>query len=151
MYLEEASARGLNIERVTDTHVHADFLRGHLELAAQTSAVISFGEGPGTEFPIETLHDGPRLSPGEVTPEILDASSQMLRVARMEREAAAQADAMVLPVATPSLSSASIWQPGPAALVWTVEMTVGSTFRAGRSHQKALLGTYGAPSAMTPA
>jgi hypothetical protein len=42
-------------------------------LAAQTSAVISFGEGAGTEFPIETLYDGPRLSLGELTLEILAA------------------------------------------------------------------------------
>jgi len=68
-----ASARGLSIEPITGTYVHADFLRGDPALAAQTSAVISFGEGAGTEFPIETLYDGPRLSLGELTLEILAA------------------------------------------------------------------------------
>ena len=38
-YLEDAAVRGLTIERVIETHFHADFLSGHLELAEQTGAV----------------------------------------------------------------------------------------------------------------
>jgi len=71
VYLEEAAAKGLSIERVIETHVHADFLSGHLELAAQTGAVISYGEGAEIQFPIEELRDGQRLSLGEVMLEIL--------------------------------------------------------------------------------
>src|SRR6516165_2019218 len=71
VYLEEAAARGLTIERVIETHVHADFLAGHLELAARAGAVICFGEGADVAFPAETLRDGQRLSLGEVTLEIL--------------------------------------------------------------------------------
>src|SRR5258708_13585206 len=71
VYLEEAAARGLAIERVIETHVHADYLAGHLELAARTGAVISFGEGADVAFEAETLRDGQRLSVGEVTLEIL--------------------------------------------------------------------------------
>ena len=55
---------GLTIERVIETHVHADFLSGHLELAARTGAVISYGDGAAVEFPIELLDDGQRLSLG---------------------------------------------------------------------------------------
>ena len=71
IYLEEAAERGLRIERVIETHVHADFLSGHLELAASTGAVISYGAGADVGFPNEPLHDGQRLSLGEVTLEIL--------------------------------------------------------------------------------
>jgi DMSO/TMAO reductase YedYZ molybdopterin-dependent catalytic subunit/rhodanese-related sulfurtransferase/glyoxylase-like metal-dependent hydrolase (beta-lactamase superfamily II) len=71
VYLQEAAERGLRIERVIETHVHADFLSGHLELADQTGAVISYGAGAEVGFPIEPLHDGQRLSLGEVTLEIL--------------------------------------------------------------------------------
>ncbi len=71
VYLEEAAARGLTIERVIETHVHADFLSGHLELAARTGAIISYGQGAEVEFPIEPVHDGQRLSLGEVMLEIL--------------------------------------------------------------------------------
>ena len=53
-YLADAEAAGLHIERVVETHFHADFLSGHLELAAATGAVISYGEAARTEFPIET-------------------------------------------------------------------------------------------------
>src|SRR5262245_59506135 len=71
VYLAEAAEHGLRIERVIETHIHADFLSGHLELAARTGAVISYGAGAAVEFPIEELHDGQRLSLGEVTLEIL--------------------------------------------------------------------------------
>jgi len=71
IYLEEAARYGLTIERVIETHVHADFLSGHLELAAQTGAAISYGEAAMVEFPIDRLRDGQRLSLGEVTLEIL--------------------------------------------------------------------------------
>jgi DMSO/TMAO reductase YedYZ molybdopterin-dependent catalytic subunit/rhodanese-related sulfurtransferase/glyoxylase-like metal-dependent hydrolase (beta-lactamase superfamily II) len=71
VYLDEAAQHALRIERVIETHIHADFLSGHLELADSTGAVISYGEGADVEFPIEPLRDGQRLSLGEVTIEIL--------------------------------------------------------------------------------
>src|SRR5687768_9692322 len=61
-YLDQAAEQGLTIERVIETHVHADFLSGHLELAEQTGAIVSYGEGAQVEFPIEPLRDGQRLS-----------------------------------------------------------------------------------------
>lgn len=70
-YLGEAAEHGLHIERVIETHIHADFLSGHLELAAATGALISFGEGADVDFPIEPLRDGQRISLGEVTLEVL--------------------------------------------------------------------------------
>ena len=60
VYLDEAHAHGLTIERVIETHVHADFLSGHLELAKRTGAVISYGSGARLEFPAELLDDGQR-------------------------------------------------------------------------------------------
>src|SRR2546421_12220077 len=60
VYLEAASANKLRIERVIETHVHADFLSGHLELAAQTGAVISYGEAATVDFQIEALRDRER-------------------------------------------------------------------------------------------
>jgi DMSO/TMAO reductase YedYZ molybdopterin-dependent catalytic subunit/glyoxylase-like metal-dependent hydrolase (beta-lactamase superfamily II) len=71
VYVEEAAANGLSIERVIETHVHADFVGGHLELAAQTGALISYGEGADFEFAVDHLHDGQRLSLGEITFEVL--------------------------------------------------------------------------------
>ena len=70
-YLADAETHGLQIERVIETHFHADFLSGHLEMAAATGAVVSYGEAAKTEFAMEPLTDGQRLSLGEVTLEIL--------------------------------------------------------------------------------
>jgi len=67
IYLEEARAEGLTVERVIETHIHADFVGGHLELAARTGAVISYGAGADVGFPFEPMQDGQRLSLGEVT------------------------------------------------------------------------------------
>jgi hydroxyacylglutathione hydrolase len=69
-YLADAETHGLRIERVIETHFHADFLSGHLELAQRSGAVISYGEGAEAAFPIETLAHGQRLSLGDVQLEI---------------------------------------------------------------------------------
>ena len=71
-YLADAAAAGLTIERVVETHFHADFLSGHLELRAATGAVISYGSAAEAhaEFPIQPLAHGDRLTLGEVELEI---------------------------------------------------------------------------------
>ena len=71
-YLRDADAHDLRIARVIETHFHADFLSGHLELAEATGAAISFGEAAAgrTEYPIEVLAHGTRLTLGEVELEI---------------------------------------------------------------------------------
>ncbi len=69
-YLADAEAMDLRVERIIETHFHADFLSGHLELAAATGAVISYSDEAHAEFPIDGLAHGQRLSLGEVTLEI---------------------------------------------------------------------------------
>jgi len=70
-YLDDAAEAGLTIELVIETHFHADFLSGHLELAGATGAQIGYGEAADAEFPIRRLRDGERISLGDVTLEIL--------------------------------------------------------------------------------
>lgn len=69
-YLLDATAECLCIERVIETHVHADFLSGHLELAEATGAIISYGSVAETDFPVEPLTHGQKLSLGDVVLEI---------------------------------------------------------------------------------
>ncbi len=71
-YLVDATANGLTIEKVLETHFHADFLSGHLELAAQTGASIGYGRAAQgrVEFPIETFADDDRIVLGAVELEI---------------------------------------------------------------------------------
>lgn len=71
-YLESARERGATIELVIETHFHADFLSGHLELAAATGAEIGFGSRAHPEFAARALHDHERISLGQVTLEILE-------------------------------------------------------------------------------
>lgn len=67
-YLADAKANGLTIERVIETHFHADFLSGHLELQQATGAAISFGRvgAARAEFPVVAVNDSERLSLGDV-------------------------------------------------------------------------------------
>src|SRR5271167_3098461 len=71
-YLESAKSHGTAIELVIDTHFHADFLSGHLELANATGAQIAFGVRASPEFAARALHDRERISLGEVMLEILE-------------------------------------------------------------------------------
>jgi len=70
-YLTDAARYGLAIEGVINTHFHADFVSGHLELVEATGAWIGFGAAAQTDYPIRRLADGEQLSLGEVDLEIL--------------------------------------------------------------------------------
>jgi hydroxyacylglutathione hydrolase len=70
-YLADATRYGVTIEGVINTHFHADFVSGHLELVEATGAWIGFGEAAQTEYPIRRLADGEHVSLGEVDLEIL--------------------------------------------------------------------------------
>ncbi|CAN5885421.1 rhodanese-like domain-containing protein [soil metagenome] len=66
-YLADAEQLGLTIELVIETHFHADFLSGHLELAKATGAQIVFSSVAETEFTSMGVADGQRYSLGDVT------------------------------------------------------------------------------------
>jgi glyoxylase-like metal-dependent hydrolase (beta-lactamase superfamily II)/rhodanese-related sulfurtransferase len=70
-YLADADSNGLTIEGVINTHFHADFVAGHLELAKATGAWIGMGEAAQTEYPIRQLADREHIALGEVDLEIL--------------------------------------------------------------------------------
>ncbi|SMG39180.1 Glyoxylase, beta-lactamase superfamily II [Rhodococcus rhodochrous J3] len=70
-YLSDAAKYGLTIEGVINTHFHADFVSGHLELVDATGAWIGFGEVAETDYPIRRLRDGEKISLGDVELEIL--------------------------------------------------------------------------------
>jgi len=71
-YLEEARARGLTIRHVIETHLHADFVSGHKELAERTGARIYFGARAGVKFPHVPVQDGDSLAMGRVTLRFLE-------------------------------------------------------------------------------
>jgi hydroxyacylglutathione hydrolase len=65
-YLDEAASAGLAIKYVIETHLHADFVSGHCELAAKTGAEIVFGHRAGAAFPHRAVRDGDELRVGKV-------------------------------------------------------------------------------------
>jgi hydroxyacylglutathione hydrolase len=64
IYLEEARKRGLEIRYVVETHLHADFVSGHRELARATGATIYLGAQAGAKFPHVDVYDGDELEFG---------------------------------------------------------------------------------------
>ena len=65
-YLAEASAHGFQIKYVIETHLHADFVSGHQEIAARTGAQIVFGEKAGVAFAHRAVRDGEEITIGKV-------------------------------------------------------------------------------------
>ncbi len=71
-YVADAAAHGLRIVGIINTHFHAAFVSGHLELAKATGAWIGYGAAGRAAFAVRPLHDGERISLGEVTVEIME-------------------------------------------------------------------------------
>ena len=66
MYLDEASAHGLTIRWILETHLHADFVSGHRELAARTGATIGVGARAEAGYPHRALVEGDELRVGDL-------------------------------------------------------------------------------------
>jgi hydroxyacylglutathione hydrolase len=66
IYLKAAEQHGLEIRHIFETHLHADFVSGHLELAKRTGAKIYIGAQAGATFPHVALHDGSELRFGKL-------------------------------------------------------------------------------------
>jgi glyoxylase-like metal-dependent hydrolase (beta-lactamase superfamily II)/rhodanese-related sulfurtransferase len=64
-YLVAAGERGLRIELVVLTHVHADFVPGHSELAERTGAAIAMSEQAPVDFEFRGLRDGEVITLGD--------------------------------------------------------------------------------------
>lgn len=66
-YLVDLRDGGYELIGVINTHFHADFVSGHLELAQETGAWIGYGEAATTDFDIKTLADNECINLGDVT------------------------------------------------------------------------------------
>src|ERR1043166_8379580 len=65
LYLQTAAERGLHIEHIIETHLHADFVSGHQELAEKTGATIYLGDGSGSTFPHRAVGEGDTVEFGK--------------------------------------------------------------------------------------
>lgn len=71
-YIDEADANGDKIKYVIETHSHADFVSGHIELAEKTGAEIVFGQKANTQFPTLKVKDGDELNVGNIKLKFLE-------------------------------------------------------------------------------
>src|SRR5579862_5068211 len=72
LYVKAAQEHGLNIRHIVETHLHADFVSGHKELATRTGATIYFGAQAGATFPHVPVRDGFVLHFGKARIEVLE-------------------------------------------------------------------------------
>lgn len=72
IYLKAAEEHGVKIRHIFETHLHADFVSGHKELAARTGAKIYIGARAGAGFPHVDVQDGFELRVGTMVIRALD-------------------------------------------------------------------------------
>ena len=77
-YLQLASERKSKIKYIFETHFHADFVSGHIDLSNATGATIIYGPGTETKFDVHVAHDGESFNIGDVTIEVLHTPGHTL-------------------------------------------------------------------------
>ncbi|WP_299113124.1 MBL fold metallo-hydrolase [uncultured Winogradskyella sp.] len=77
-YIDKAEANGAKIKYILETHFHADFVSGHVDLAKKTNATIVFGPGATTDYDILSATDGEELKLGKLTIKVLHTPGHTL-------------------------------------------------------------------------
>lgn len=126
IYLKLAEERKAKIKYIFETHFHADFVSGHLDLAKATGAPIIYGPGTETNFPIHLAKDGERFQLGDQTIEVLhtpghtvESSCYLVRGANEVPEALFTGDTLFVgDVGRPDLSSGNLSREELAGLLY---------------------------------
>ncbi|MBS1587297.1 MAG: MBL fold metallo-hydrolase [Bacteroidetes bacterium] len=77
-YINMAKEKGVTIKYIFETHFHADFVSGHLELAKKTGAPIVYGPQTNAGFPIHMAKDGEEFSIGKLKLKVLHTPGHTL-------------------------------------------------------------------------
>ena len=70
-YINLAKERNAVIKYIFETHFHADFVSGHLDLSKKTAAPIIFGPDTVTNFPVHIARDGEDFKLGKITLQLI--------------------------------------------------------------------------------
>ena len=70
-YISLAKKRGAQIKYVLETHFHADFVSGHIDLARKVNAPIVYGPDANTGYPVHHAKDGEEMKLGKLTLKVL--------------------------------------------------------------------------------
>ena len=77
-YLQMAKERNATIKYIFETHFHADFVSGHLDLSKATGATIVYGPGTETKFPVHVAKDGENFPLGAISIQVLHTPGHTL-------------------------------------------------------------------------
>ncbi len=77
-YLQLAQERNATIKYIFETHFHADFVSGHIDLSKATGATIVYGPHTEASFPVHIAKDGETFSLGAVTIKVLHTPGHTL-------------------------------------------------------------------------
>jgi len=78
IYLDAAREQGLSIEYIVETHLHRDFVSGHIELSALTDARIHLSAKADAKFPHVPVHDGDEIAFGRCRLRFLETPGHSL-------------------------------------------------------------------------
>jgi hydroxyacylglutathione hydrolase len=77
-YVDKATANNANIKFIFETHIHADFVSGHVDLAKKTGATIVFGPNANTAFDSYNASDNEEFKIGDITIKVLHTPGHTL-------------------------------------------------------------------------
>ncbi|RNC86705.1 MAG: MBL fold metallo-hydrolase [Winogradskyella sp.] len=77
-YIDKAEANNCEIKYILETHFHADFVSGHVDLAKKTGATIVYGPGAQTDYDMHSAIDGEELKLGKLTFKVLHTPGHTL-------------------------------------------------------------------------
>ncbi len=80
-YIDRANAANAKIKYVFETHFHADFVSGHVDLAKKTGATIVYGPGAQTTYAIHSAKDNEEFKLGNITIKVLHTPGHTLESA----------------------------------------------------------------------
>ncbi len=125
-YLDLAASRKARIKYIFETHFHADFVSGHLDLAKATGAPIIYGPDAETSFPIYKAHDGELFSLGNISLQVLhtpghtlESSCYLVKDENGQNKAVFTGDTLFVgDVGRPDLSSGNLGSEELASLLY---------------------------------
>lgn len=125
-YLLLAAERNATIKYIFETHLHADFISGHLDLAKSTGAPIIYGPNTETNFPIHLSTDGERFPLGNMFIEVLhtpghtlESTCYLLKDQNGKQQAVFTGDTLFVDeVGRPDLSSGNMSKEQLASLMY---------------------------------
>ncbi|MFZ4797767.1 MAG: MBL fold metallo-hydrolase [Bacteroidia bacterium] len=78
MYIDKATANGAKIKYIFETHFHADFVSGHVDLSKKTGATIIYGPTTETSFPVLVAKDNEAFKLGKISITVLHTPGHTL-------------------------------------------------------------------------